>query len=194
LRRCQLQEAERHCFNQGVILYGTIQYNNQEVMVVLAKRCTGLIFVLTLTMKKQGYNNYKKYYAPHHFIFLPVMMALIVTGTCKAFKNEAHQLEWALFSIACFAILYLGIMVRQHYALGNQDRIVRLEFRLRYFELYGEPSKKVEPKISFGQLAALRFASDDEFITLLNRVLEENISSDDIKKLIKDWQADDMRV
>ncbi len=145
-------------------------------------------------MKKQGYNNYKKYYAPHHFVFLPMMMALIVTGIWKALHDEAHQLEWTLFSIACFTIIYLGIMMRQHYALGNQDRIVRLEFRLRYFELFGEPSKNVEPKISFGQLAALRFASDDEFIALLNRVLKENTSSDDIKKLIKNWQADDMRV
>ena|ERR1700712_3395997 len=145
-------------------------------------------------MKQQQYSNHKKYYAPHHFIFLPAMMALLVLGIWKAFRDESHQLDWILFSIASFAILYLGVMVRQHYALGNQNRIVRLEFRLRYFELFGKPSRNIETQISFGQLAALRFASDDEFINLLGRLSKENISSDDIKKSIKDWQADDMRV
>jgi hypothetical protein len=145
-------------------------------------------------MKKQGYSNHIKYYAPHHFIFLPMMMALLILGVWKSFHDDAHQLDWSLFSIASFCILYLGVMVRQHYALGNQNRIVRLEFRLRYFELFGKPSKSVETQISFGQIAALRFASDDEFIILLARALKENLNSDDIKKSIKDWQADDMRV
>ena len=85
-------------------------------------------------------------------------------------------------------------MLRQHYALGNQDRIVRLEFRLRYFELYGKDSKEIEDKLSFSQIAALRFADDSEFGSLLERALQNNTSGDEIKKSINDWQADDMRV
>src|ERR1700712_2943744 len=115
-------------------------------------------------MDNQNYSNHKKYYLPHHFIFLPLMSILICAGVINIFKDEAaHKLQWQLFTLVCFWILYLAIMLRQHYALGNQNRIVRLEFRLRYFELFGEPSKKAETKISFGQLAALRFGCADEF-------------------------------
>ncbi len=85
-------------------------------------------------------------------------------------------------------------MLRQHYALGNQDRIVRLEFRLRYFELLGKRSITVEEQLSFAQIAALRFASDAEFILLLDQALKEHTSGDAIKKTIQHWQSDDMRL
>ena len=85
-------------------------------------------------------------------------------------------------------------MLRQHYALGNQDRIVRLEFRLRYFQLFGKPSDEVEDKLSFSQIAALRFAQDEEFKTLLQRVLTENLEATAIKKAIGNWKPDNMRL
>ena len=85
-------------------------------------------------------------------------------------------------------------MLRQHYALNNQNRIVRLEFRLRYFELMGHSAAKVEKQLSFGQIAGLRFANDAEFIILMERALKDDLSADEIKKAIVDWQADTMRV
>lgn len=85
-------------------------------------------------------------------------------------------------------------MLRQHYALGNQDRIVRLEFRLRYFELYREPSDEVEKKLTFSQIAGLRFTNNEEFKQLLQRALNEHLSGDEIKRAIKDWQGDYMRL
>ena len=145
-------------------------------------------------MQTQNYKNHPKYYPLHHFIFLPVMTALVIYGATKAPKDEIRQLEWTLFSILSFCILMLSIMLRQHYALGNQNRIVRLEFRLRYFEMFGKRAAAVEQQLSFGQIAALRFAGDDEFETLLNRAIKENLSSTDIKKSISNWQGDYMRV
>jgi len=85
-------------------------------------------------------------------------------------------------------------MVRQHYALGNQNRIVRLEFRLRYFEIFNTSSKGVEQHLSFKQIAALRFADDIEFVELLNRAVQENLSGNDIKKAIRNWQPDNDRI
>ena len=122
------------------------------------------------------------------------MSFLIIFGIWKSSHDPAHKLEWILFSILSFCILYLAVMLRQHYALGNQDRIVRLEFRLRYFELYGKNSKEIEDKLSFSQIAALRLADHSEFGSLLERALQNNTSGDEIKKSINDWQADDMRV
>ena len=153
-----------------------------------------VLIVLFYIMKKQNYQNHRMFYPPHHFIFLPLMAGLTIYGTIKAFNSESHKLEWILFSIVSFCIVYLAVMLRQHYALGNQDRIIRLEFRLRYFEIFGESAGSVEHRLSFSQMAALRFAGDEEFTRLLERALNENISGDQIKKAITDWQADHMRL
>ena len=85
-------------------------------------------------------------------------------------------------------------MVRQHYALWLQNRIVRLEFKQRYFELFNTRSDEVEEKLNFGQIAALRFAYDEEFKELLYKALNEKMSGDQIKKSIKKWRADHNRI
>lgn len=145
-------------------------------------------------MKQQNYSNHKMYYLPHHFVFLPFLFFLLVLGIIKSLVSEIHSFEWLLFTIVIFCILFLTLMVRQHYALGNQDRIVRLEFRLRYFELFGRSAKEVESKLSFKQVAALRFAKDDEFKFLLGKILNEGLNPEQIKRQITDWNADNMRI
>lgn len=146
-------------------------------------------------MAEQNYSNHRKFYPPHHFIFLPVCFGLLVFSVFKIFKTDStEKLVWELFSIAIFLILFLAVMLRQHYALGNQNRIIRLEFKQRYFELFSKRSDPVEEKLNFGHIAALRFAYDDEFKILLERALNENLSGDSIKKSIKNWRADHNRV
>lgn len=145
-------------------------------------------------MKTQNYSNHRKFYAPHHFIYLPALLVLEGYGIYKIWNDEDHQLTWILFSAVIFLILYLAIMIRQHYALGNQNRIVRLEFRQRYFEIFNKRSDEVCEKLNFSQIAALRFAYDEEFKELLNKALTENISGDEIKKSIKNWRPDNRRI
>ena len=145
-------------------------------------------------MKNQNYQNHKKFYPPHHFIYLPLLFILQILGIWKIFKDETNQLIWILFSVVIFLFIYLALMLRQHYAIGNQNRIVRLEFRLRYFELFGKSSDEIETRLSFGQLAALRFAYDDEFKDLLEKAVAQNISADEIKKSITNWKADNNRI
>ena len=141
-------------------------------------------------MKTQNYSNHRKYYPPHHFVLLPLLMILLIIGVVKSFNDVANQLSWILFSIVVFLLLYLAVMLRQHYALGNQNRIIRLEFKQRYFEIFGKRSDEIEEKLNFGQIAALRFAYDDEFKILLEKALKENISGDAIKRSIKKWKPD----
>ena len=145
-------------------------------------------------MKNQNYSNYIKFYPPHHFIYLPLLGFLQILGIWKIFNDESNQLIWILFSVVIFLFIYLALMVRQHYALGNQNRIVRLEFKLRYFELFGKSSDDVESKLSFGQIAALRFAYDDEFKVLLEKAVQQNFSADKIKKAITQWKGDYNRI
>ncbi len=145
-------------------------------------------------MKKQDYQHHKMYYIPHHLIFLPLMMGCIFAGVYKAFTDSGNGLQWALFALLSFCILYLGIMLRQHYALGNQNRIVRLECRLRYFELAGTSFSAKENNLSLAQITALRFADDDQFLLLIDKAIMQNITANEIKKTIKHWQADNMRL
>ncbi|ALR30824.1 hypothetical protein ATE47_09920 [Chryseobacterium sp. IHB B 17019] len=145
-------------------------------------------------MESQNYKNHRKFYPPHHFIYLPLLIVLEVLGIWKIFNDEQNQLIWILFSIVIFLLLYLSIMVRQHYALGLQNRLVRLEFKQRYFEIFGQRSDEAEEKLRFDQIAALRFAYDDEFKELLYKALHEDISGNEIKKSIKNWRSDHQRI
>ena len=145
-------------------------------------------------MKTQNYSNHKRYYIPHHFIFLPILAGLQTLGVWKYFNDKENTLIWLLFSVIIFLIIYLTVMVRQHYALENQNRIIRLEFQQRYFEIFGERSDQVIKQLRFSQIAALRFAYDEEFKALLAQALNKDISGDEIKKSIKNWRPDYYRV
>ena len=145
-------------------------------------------------MKTQNYSNHKRYYIPHHFIFLPILAGLQTLGVWKYFNDKENTLIWLLFSVIIFLIIYLTVMVRQHYALENQNRIIRLAFQQRYFEIFGERSDQVIKQLRFSQIAALRFAYDEEFKALLAQALNKNISGDEIKKSIKNWRPDYHRV
>ena len=145
-------------------------------------------------MKTQNYSNHRRYYVPHHFIFLPILAGLQTLGVWKYFNDKENTLIWLLFSVIIFLIIYLTVMVRQHYALENQNRIIRLEFQQRYFEIFGERSDQVIKQLRFSQIAALRFAYDEEFKAILAQALNKDISGDEIKKSIKDWRPDYHRV
>lgn len=145
-------------------------------------------------MKEQNYNNHVRYYTPHHFVFYPVVtIAFIISIRC-AIVYPAQSFVWVAISCLLVLIAWLSYMMRQHYALNNQNRIVRMELRFRYYILTGQRLEPFEQKLSFGQLAALRFASDGELPALTERAVNEHLSSDAIKKSIKDWQPDNMRV
>lgn len=144
-------------------------------------------------MIDQNYKNHIRYYIPHHLVFYPVMLVLMGICTYYAAQDEANRILFMLMGVICFAITWLSFMLRQHYALGNQNRIVRLEMRLRYYQLTHTRLEEYENKLSFGQIAALRFASDAELPSLLQRAVTEHLSPDEIKKAITDWQPDEMR-
>lgn len=144
-------------------------------------------------MKEQNYSNHVRYYTPHHFIYYPVLSIafLIAIGCAFAFPPQAYL--WAAIAVLLVLIASLSFMMRQHYALNNQNRIVRLELRLRYYILTQQRLEPIEQQLSFGQLAALRFAPDEELTGLIQRAIDEHLSADEIKRAIKNWQPDNMR-
>ena len=145
-------------------------------------------------MKKQDYKNHVQIYAPHHFVLLPLLMVAIFISFRNIFTHPDQQQFFIWITVVLVFIAYVAVMMRQHYALGNQNRIVRLEMRLRYYELTGKRFETLENQLSFGQIAALRFASDEQLPALLQRALSEKLSAKDIKTSVQNWQADYMRV
>lgn len=143
---------------------------------------------------KQDYKNHVRIYGPHHLGFLPASIAFTIATAVKAGKSRRNGLLWGAVSGLGFLTTYLGIMTRQHYALTLQDRIVRLEMRLRYYQLTGNRLEPLEEAMGFKRIAALRFASDEQLTSLIDRVFAEGIDAEEIKRAITNWQADDMRV
>src|SRR3954463_1128258 len=117
-------------------------------------------------MKKQDYSNHVRYYAPHHFILYPLLFVFLLISVYHVYLNPEDG-QWKLIVVIIILISWFSFMVRQHYALVLQNRIVRLELRLRYFQLTGERMEKYEQELTFKQLAALRFASDEELPALV---------------------------
>ncbi len=145
-------------------------------------------------MKKQDYKNHIRYYPPHHFVFYPVVIILIAICTWLANKYDQQSLVWMAFAVILALIAWLSFMMRQHYALGNQNRVVRLELRLRYYQLTHQKFEPLEAQLAFSQIAALRFAPDDELLVLIEKTLNEKLTASEIKKSIIVWLPDHMRV
>ncbi len=144
--------------------------------------------------KRQDAAHHIRHYPPHHFVFYPLMTGLTLASGYCIFRFPGKALEWAAITLLFMAVIWVSYMLRQHYALTLQDRIVRLEMRLRYFQLTGQPFEPVEARLNFYQLAALRFASDSELPELIERTLREDLYPEAIKKSIRHWTADHMRV
>lgn len=101
---------------------------------------------------------------------------------------------WIMLCILVAVIVGFGFMTRQHYALGLQDRLVRQELRLRYYILTGRRLEDIEKQLPFKVIAALRFASDEELEALVARALSERLTPDQVKRSIRSWLPDTMRV
>lgn len=142
----------------------------------------------------QNYKNHIRYYAPHHFVFYPVVLILIGIAITKAINDANNAMLWTFMAVVMLLIGWLAFMVRQHYALTNQNHIVVVEMRFRYYVLTHERLELLEDQLSFGQIAALRFASDEELPALVQRTLKEKLSPDQIKRAIVNWFPDHRRV
>ena len=146
----------------------------------------------------QNYKNHARYYTPHHFIFYPIGLILLIISLYKmgyAFgSNNGDFWIWTVLFGAIFMIVWLAFMMRQHYALTLQDRIIVDEVKFRYFRLTGKNLDDTAYSFHDSQLFALRFADDSQFVQLLEEVVSENLNAQAIKHRIKNWKADNRRV
>lgn len=145
-------------------------------------------------MRVQNYGNHKRYYIPHHFILYPIVGIAIGYAFWAASQSQQYNCLWLFVALALLLVAFLSFMIRQHYALTLQNRIVRMELRFRYYILTHRRFETVEKQLSEKQVFALRFAPDEELVALVQRTLAEGLTADEIKKAIKNWLPDEHRV
>lgn len=119
----------------------------------------------------------KRYYWPHHAVVLPLSAVITLYAGWKyvsiAGSDTVGARLWFALALLGGVVVGVVLLMRQHYALGLQDRVIRLEVRQRYFELTGRSLRSLEGGLSMKQLTALRFAPDE----LLPALVEEAASA-----------------
>jgi hypothetical protein len=141
--------------------------------------------------KSQTLANHSKLDPLFHFIVAPVFgLAMIAALIHFLRRPSVHEGAFFLISVAAL----IAIFKIRLYSLKVQDRVIRLEERLRLATLLPEPLRGRIPELTESQLVALRFASDAELPALAQRALTENLSNADIKKAIQNWRPDYWRV
>jgi hypothetical protein len=139
----------------------------------------------------QNLQNHAKYVPAFHFFVLPVLFFNFVWEIVRVVRMRSAGSVEAL--VVALALVLLALYARM-FALAVQDRLIRLEMQLRMQGVLPVNLRPRIPEFTVNQLVALRFASDAELPALAGRVLGENVNDrKTIKKMIQNWQADDLR-
>ena len=141
--------------------------------------------------RTQTYANHRRFFALYHYVALPIVVLNVVYTAFLAFRAPARGTIWAfVFAVGIAA----GILAGRTMVLIVQNRIIRLEQRLRLVALLPDHLRGRIVELNLSQLIGLRFASDAELPSLVERCLAGELkNSEAVKKAITNWQADFLR-
>src|SRR5487761_1062822 len=143
-------------------------------------------------MKEQAFANHSRVVPAFHMVALPILLLNVVYSIYELVHT--WFLFGALVSLLVSIALLLVALYARMFALAVQDRVIRLEMRLRLEKLLPADLKPRIPEFTVSQLIALRFASDAELPDLARRVLDEKVKDRKaIKQMIKTWKPDYLR-
>jgi hypothetical protein len=143
-------------------------------------------------MAEQNYSNHVKFVPTYHFFVLPVFVLNFVQSIISMVRLG---LTWngAVHFLTALALLVFAFNARV-FALTVQDRVIRLEERLRFARLLPDDLKPRIEEFTPGQLVALRYASNEELPGLAHKVLNDKVTDvKAIKKMVQHWRADYLR-
>jgi len=139
-------------------------------------------------MAEQSFQSHAKWVPPFHFFVLPVLLL-----------NIGFQIYWCVkaftiggvLSVLVAVALFVGMVMARVMAMKVQDRVIRLEERLRFERVLPADLHPRIGEFTTNQLVALRFAGNAELPELARKVLEENVKDrKEIKRMIKTWRPD----
>ena len=139
----------------------------------------------------QDFKNHARLYPPFHifsFGFLILNLIAVIVHLVR------HFTLWNVWLLVLSIVVFVPFLLIRIYALKVQDRVIRMEERLRLRELApAEWIPQIE-RLSIDQFIGLRFASDGEVVALARQALEENLNRKQVKERIKVWRPDHWRV
>jgi hypothetical protein len=139
----------------------------------------------------QNLKNHARFDPPFHFFLIFVFLANLIISIVYVVKHPCFYSAWfVVLSVAAI----LALLKMRMYPLKVQDRVIRLEERMRLQALAPSEWHTQIYRLSEDQLIGLRFAADDEVVELAKQALEHNLTRKQIKERIKDWRADNWRV
>jgi hypothetical protein len=141
--------------------------------------------------RPQSFANHTRWDPLYHFFVLPVFFLSVVGAIIHFVRHPGLHSGWLFLLTVAATIAVLKV---RFYAVRVQDRIIRLEERLRLATVLRDPLRGRIMELTEGQLIALRFASDGELTGLVEKALSEKLSRADIKKAIHTWRPDYWRV
>jgi len=143
-------------------------------------------------MAEQNFANHGKVFPPFHFFVLPVM---VINFFWACYRWYVTGFSWDGGERVLLALgLFVGFGSVRVMALKVQDRVIRLEERLRYERVLPADMKPRIGEFAVEQLVSLRFASDAELPALARKVLEEKMTERKaIKQMVKSWTPDYLR-
>ncbi len=144
--------------------------------------------------QEQTHKNHARVDPKFHYFVMPVLLLNFIFAVytlVRHFPNHVHLFAWWI--VVSAALFTLAFTLRT-YATKVQDRIIRLEERLRYATLLSAEQLRQTEQISDRQVIALRFASDAELPKLLKRTVTEGLDPKNIKLNVAEWRADHNRV
>jgi hypothetical protein len=143
---------------------------------------------------EQNLKNHGRIDPPVHFVFFAVLVANLVFAVCHLWHHHYETLISSLWLLALSVAVFIPAFKLRAYPLKVQDRVIRLEERIRLQALAPTEWHSQIYKLSEDQLIGLRFAADDEVLELAKQALEHNLSRKQIKERIKSWRADNWRI
>jgi len=141
--------------------------------------------------KPQNLQNHARFDPPFHFFLAWVFLANVVVSIVYAAYHLCFYSAWLVVLAIAALIAVFRIRI---YPLKVQDRVIRLEERLRLQALAPAEWHAQIYRLTEDQLVALRFAADDEVVELAKQALEHDLSRKQIKQRIQSWRADYWRV
>ena len=142
--------------------------------------------------KPQNLKNHARFVPLFHMFVLPVLL-INIGGTIRHLIKAGISYN-SVFGVLMALALFLLAFYARIFALSVQDRVIRLEMRLRLAQILPAELRPRIPEFTPGQLVSLRFAGDAELPALARKVLDDKLNDRKaIKQLIKDWQGDYLR-
>lgn len=140
----------------------------------------------------QSFENHGRRVPLYHYVLAPLGLLVLAWFAYRAVTDPSvDHVMLVLLASAVFGVGYSGRV----FALGVQDRVIRLEERLRMERLFPEGLRDRIPELTTRQFVALRFASDEELEELTRRVLDGELTGQvEIKRAVRTWRADHQRI